>query len=45
MAGTAAADQIACGDTVRQGPRVSAVLRETSEVRQDYAILEIHFSA
>lgn len=45
MAVSTAADQTASGDTDGQGPTVTAVLRDTSEVRQDYARLDINFSA
>lgn len=37
MAGRAAADQTARADTAGQAPTTTAVLRDTSEVRQDYA--------
>lgn len=45
VAGSTAAGQTASGDTAGQGPTITAVLRDTSEVTQDYARLDIHFSA
>ena len=45
VADSTAAGHTASGDTAGQGPTITAVLRDTSEVRQDYGRLDIHFSA